>query len=166
MQAADRPHSKSTWRCAAINGVELNETFVVTLSNPINASISNGTGTGTILNDDSAPVITAIAVTPEPSKEGEQVTVTGTFADNDDAAGFACSVSFGDGTTLVGLVTPNVGGGTCTSMHTYVDDGPSPCNGTPQDTDTITVTVTDPGGNTGLASANHKVDNVHNYCAD
>jgi len=35
------------------NTVEPNETFSVVLSNPTNATLGNGTGTGTILNDDS-----------------------------------------------------------------------------------------------------------------
>jgi hypothetical protein len=143
------------------NGVELDETFFVNLSNATNATISDSQGQGTIQNDDFAPVISAITVTPEPSKEGEEVTVKATFTDADDLAGFACMVNFGDGTTAAGVVTPNVGGSfTCTSMHTYLDDGSSPGNGTPQDTYTITVTVTDPGGNTGIASANHVVQNV------
>ena len=38
------------------NIVELNETVIITLSNPVNASISDGTGTGTIQNDDVAIV--------------------------------------------------------------------------------------------------------------
>jgi len=40
--------------------VEPDESFTVTLSNPTNATISTATGTGTILNDDSAlsPVVT------------------------------------------------------------------------------------------------------------
>ncbi|CAA6820253.1 MAG: Alkaline phosphatase (EC [uncultured Sulfurovum sp.] len=44
-----------------VNGdtkVEPNETFNVTLSNPTNALIADGTGIGTILNDDSYPDIT------------------------------------------------------------------------------------------------------------
>ena len=36
------------------NKVELNETVIMTLSNPVNASILDGSGTGTITNDDSA----------------------------------------------------------------------------------------------------------------
>jgi Calx-beta domain-containing protein/Big-like domain-containing protein/PKD domain-containing protein len=143
------------------NIVESAETFFVNLSNAGNATISDSQGEGTIQNDDFAPVITAIAVTPEPSKEGEEVTVRATFTDADDLAGFACTFNFGDGTTVAGVVTPNLGGGfTCTATHPYLDDGPSPGNATPQDAYTITVTVTDPGGNTALASASHVVQNV------
>ena len=38
------------------NRVELDETFAVALSSPTNATISDGTATGTILNDDSATI--------------------------------------------------------------------------------------------------------------
>jgi hypothetical protein len=40
---------------------EGNETFTVTLSNPVNATIATGTGTGTINDDDTAP---AFSITP------------------------------------------------------------------------------------------------------
>src|SRR6185503_10967309 len=36
---------------------ELNETFFVNLSNPVNASITTGQGLGTISNDDAAPTL-------------------------------------------------------------------------------------------------------------
>jgi len=143
------------------NMLEANETFFVNLSSATNATIADAQGQGTILNDDFAPVINAITVTPEPSKEGEAVTVSAVFTDNDDLAGFACAVNFGDGTTQPGVVTPNLNGtSTCTSTHAYVDDGPSPGNGTPQDTYTVTVTVMDAGGNAGTATTNHVVQNV------
>jgi hypothetical protein len=39
---------------AGDTALEPNETFVVSLSNPVNASLANGTATGTIANDDTA----------------------------------------------------------------------------------------------------------------
>lgn len=39
--------------------IEQDETFTVTISNPVNAAIANGTATGTITNDDTAVPITA-----------------------------------------------------------------------------------------------------------
>jgi hypothetical protein len=39
--------------------IEANETFTVTLSNPVNASIARGTATATIANDDTAVPVTA-----------------------------------------------------------------------------------------------------------
>jgi hypothetical protein len=44
--------------------VEPDETFTVTLSNPSNATISNSTGTGTISNEDTPPVV----------RDGQQIT--------------------------------------------------------------------------------------------
>src|SRR5207247_11473682 len=39
---------------------ELNETFTVNLSNPIHATIANGTGTCTITDNDSPPTVTFV----------------------------------------------------------------------------------------------------------
>jgi hypothetical protein len=39
--------------------IEPDETFTVTLSSPVNATITNGTATGTITNDDTAVPVTA-----------------------------------------------------------------------------------------------------------
>lgn len=49
-------------RCVVVRGdttVESNETFVVNLSNPVGATIADGSGMGTITNDDVAPVLPA-----------------------------------------------------------------------------------------------------------
>jgi hypothetical protein len=65
-----------------VNGdvkVELNETVDMTLSNPVNASILDGSGTGTILNDDAA----TITITNPTVTEGDVPnTVTATFTVN------------------------------------------------------------------------------------
>jgi hypothetical protein len=42
---------------------EPNETFFVNLSNPVNATVLSGTGTGTIIDDDSVPVVSINSVT-------------------------------------------------------------------------------------------------------
>ena len=42
---------------------EVNETVVVTLATPVNATIGTGTGTGTITNDDTAPTVAFTATT-------------------------------------------------------------------------------------------------------
>jgi hypothetical protein len=44
--------------------VEPNETFFVNLSNPTNATLAKGQGTGTILNDDSAPTAKITVLSP------------------------------------------------------------------------------------------------------
>ena len=43
---------------------EADETFTVQLSNAVNATISDATGTGTILNDDAQPSFAIDDVTP------------------------------------------------------------------------------------------------------
>ena len=40
--------------------VEADETFTLALSSPVNATIGDGQGTGTILNDDTTPVTISI----------------------------------------------------------------------------------------------------------
>ena len=54
---------------------EANETVVVTLSNPTNATIATGTGTGTITNDDAGVVITPTALTVTEEGPGKSFTV-------------------------------------------------------------------------------------------
>ncbi|MEP6645634.1 MAG: Calx-beta domain-containing protein [Saprospiraceae bacterium] len=64
-----------------VNGdtkVELNETVIMTLSNPVNGAIQNGTGTGTIINDDAA-VITINNVTVTEGCTGSTVLATFTI---------------------------------------------------------------------------------------
>src|SRR5206468_1343316 len=59
---------------------ELNETFTVNLSNPTNATITTATGTGTIINDDSAPAVT-LSLSGSPMAEaGGVATVTATLS--------------------------------------------------------------------------------------
>jgi hypothetical protein len=57
------------------NTVELNETILMTLSNPINGSILDGSGTGTITNDDAA----TITISNPSVVEGTFGTTTMTF---------------------------------------------------------------------------------------
>ena len=55
---------------------EANETFGVTLSNPGNATIGDGSGLGTITDDDAAPTLSVNDVT---IMEGDSSTTTATF---------------------------------------------------------------------------------------
>jgi hypothetical protein len=59
------------------------ETFNVNLSNPVNATISDGTGVGTITDDDSAPSVTlsASASTLDEGESDSPATVTATLSD-------------------------------------------------------------------------------------
>lgn len=49
--------------------VELNETFTLVLSNPTNATIADGTGVGTVVNDD-VPFVSTLSIDPATVAEG------------------------------------------------------------------------------------------------
>ena len=62
------------------------ETVIVTLSNPVNATIATTTGTGTITDDDSAPVVaptvsTVVISSTGPYGLGDNIEVTVTFSE-------------------------------------------------------------------------------------
>jgi ribosomal protein L35AE/L33A len=81
---------------------EVNETFSVNLSNPTNATIADGQGVGSILNDDATPTLTINDVTVT---EGNAGTVSATFTVNLSAAsGQTVTVSYAtaDGTATAG----------------------------------------------------------------
>jgi hypothetical protein len=54
---------------------EVNETFSLNLSSPANASIADGLGIGTILDDDPKPIITSFS--PSSLPQGDTVTIRG-----------------------------------------------------------------------------------------
>jgi Calx-beta domain/Divergent InlB B-repeat domain len=77
---------------------EANETFTVTLSGPVNATIADGQGVGTITNDDPVPALSIDDVTVT---EGNSGTVTASFTVSLSAASSqAVAVGYGtaDGT--------------------------------------------------------------------
>ena len=113
-------------------------------------------GDTTTYDFDPGPVITSITDTPDPSEEGELVTVTATFTDVAPNVVYTATIDWGDGTGPQ-PATYNPVTGEVTGTHTYMDDNPS---GTPSDPYTITVTVTDPFGNTGVGTTQHTVTNV------
>lgn len=113
---------------------EPDETFTVTLSAAVNASITTATGTGTIVNDDgaTAPSILSVGPAEGPTTGGQSVTLTGTNLQG------ATSVTFGGvaGTitastaTSITVITPahaagpvdiviTAAGGTTTSPNAY-----------------------------------------------
>jgi probable HAF family extracellular repeat protein len=72
--------------------LEANETFNVNLSSPTNATVADGTGVGTITNDDAAP---NFSVNDVSVAEGNAGTVTATFTVTLSAAsGLASSVNY------------------------------------------------------------------------
>ena len=68
---------------------ETNETIIVTLSDPDNATITTAIGTGTITNDDADPVVTLVLTPATITQSGGPTTVTATL----DPASSASSAS-------------------------------------------------------------------------
>ena len=81
---------------------ETNETFLVNLSNPVNATISDGQGLGTITNDDILP---SVAINDVSVAEGNSGTTNAVFTVSLSAASgqiVTVSYSTGDGTATAG----------------------------------------------------------------
>jgi len=100
-----------------VNGdtkVEMNETVDVTLSNPVNASILDGSGSGTITNDDQG----IITISSPTVTEGDGGTVNATFnisLSNPSDANIVLNYATQDGTaTLANLDYINI-----TGSHTF-----------------------------------------------
>ncbi len=91
------------------------------------------------------PIVNAVTVTPEPSKEGGDVTASATFSDPEDDAPFTCTVNYGDRS---GDLAGAVNGSTCNGpAHAYATFG----------TYTVTVSVTDAFKAKGSNTASHVV---------
>ena len=115
-----------------INGdafFENNETFNVNLSAPTNAAISDGTGVGTITNDDTAPVITISDQTVTEGNTGTvpmvfTITRTGlsklpatvVYASADDSATAPSDYTAVNGTAIIAADTQNVATTTVTVL--------------------------------------------------
>ena len=79
---------------------EIDETFTLNLANPVNVSIADGNGLGTITDDDPLP---ALAIADVTVTEGDSGTVAATFTVNlSDQSGRAASVNYAtaDGTAI------------------------------------------------------------------
>ncbi|MEN1728199.1 MAG: Calx-beta domain-containing protein, partial [Pseudomonadota bacterium] len=74
--------------------VELDETFSISLSAPVNGIINDGTGLGTIINDDSA----AVTIDDVASNEDDGTVTVTVSLENPVQGGFAVDVSTADGT--------------------------------------------------------------------
>jgi CSLREA domain-containing protein len=99
--------SASTTISVTINGdtvFEGNETFFVNISSPVNATISDSQGVGTITNDDPAPPQEAVSI---------KFAGTGTGSTTSATAGLSCAANcattVANGTSVT--VTPVTGGG-------------------------------------------------------
>ena len=99
------------------------------------------------LTDDDPTTVTVNNVAPEITSlsapmidEDGSVNLSGDFTDVGTEDTHTVSVDWGDGSSGPAVVVQGAGSGTFAATHQYLDDDPT---GTPQDTYTITVTVTD-----------------------
>src|SRR5207244_4519535 len=119
---------------------ELTELFTVNLSNPTNATLVKGTGTGTIVNDDAAPTLSIDDVAQNEGNSGTTAftfTVTKTGATTQSA-----TVAY---TTANGTTNPAIGGANCTGSGTgspdYITQAGTLTFGPSETSKTITVLV-------------------------
>lgn len=117
---------------------ELDETFFVNLSSATNATVADGQGVCTILNDDFPPV--ANAGPDQSANEGATVTFDGSGSSDPDGDALTYSWNFGDGGTGEGVAP----------THAYGDNG----------TYTVTLTVSDGHGGLSTDTMTVNVSNV------
>jgi hypothetical protein len=101
---------------------EANETLTVTLSKPVDASITAGseTGAGTITNDDTAPTTTTVQDKTAPYSDNDQsVTLTATVTGS-VVNGGTVTFTVKDGATTIGspVVSGTVSGGNASANYT------------------------------------------------
>jgi hypothetical protein len=134
---------------------EPSETFTVTLSNPINATITDGTGLGTIVDDDSPP---SLSISDVSIAEGTGGTTTAVFTVTLSAAsGQTVTVNYatangtagapGDYTATSGTLTIAAGSTTGTIPVSILPDAITEPN------ETFTVTLTAPTNATLLKAS-------------
>jgi PKD repeat protein len=92
-----------------------------------------------------APVVTAVSVS---GMEGSSVTESASFTDAGTADTHTCSIDWGDSSNSAGIV--NESDRTCSSSHTYVDNGSY----------TVTVNVTDDDTGVGSDSDTATIENA------
>ena len=130
--------------------VETNETFLVILSNPTGALIENGTGLGTITNDDTLPAISIAAVTLAEGNSGNTAfafnltlsapsastvtvdyeTVDGSAVAPGDYASASGTVTFNPGQTSRQIVIQVVGDTVVETNETFSVNLSNPTNAT------------------------------------
>jgi hypothetical protein len=115
--------------------------------------------TTTVVVNNVIPSQIIFTATPDVINEMQSVTITGTFIDTGRQDQHTLMVDWGDGTPPEAITTfTSVNGmGTFTATHQYLDDNPT---GSPTDTNTIRVFVTDDDAGTGVGSAPITVNNI------
>lgn len=128
-------------------------TITVTVSD----GAAQGTARATATVNNVPPTITSLSLSASSINENGTVTLSGTFSDPGNLDSHAVVINWGDGSlpTSIPLAAGSLKAFTAT--HVYLDDNPT---GTPSDTYTISVTVTDKDEGTGAATAPITVNNV------
>lgn len=116
---------------------EADEEFSVSLFSPVSASVADGSGSGTIVNDDHAPV--AVAGPDQTVAEGSVVSFDGSGSSDADGDALTYFWGFGDGS----------GSTEISPTHVYDDNGAY----------TVTLTVSD-GANSSTSSLTVTAENV------
>ncbi len=106
--------------------------------------------------DNVDPVLTSLSVTSMIDEDGT-VSLTGTLTDVGTLDTHSVTVDWGEGAPEAATVVQGAGSASFSASHQYLDDDPS---GTPQDTYTITVTVTDDDTGSDTATIDTLVKNV------
>ena len=133
------------------NLYEGDETFTVTISNPVNASIADATATGTIIDDETQPTLEIFDAS---ATEGDDiiflVDLIGPLTEDDITFDYATSRSgdnseADDFTATSGTGTTITAGSTSTTItvSTY-DDGTNNANSVYEGDETFTVTISNP----------------------
>src|SRR5207244_2057521 len=140
---------------------ELNETFAVNLSNPINATIATPAGTGTIIDDDAPPSVTlnlsgspmaeaggvATVTATVSAVSGQPVTVnlafSGTATMTNDYLPSATSIMIPAGSTTGTITLTAVQDSLDEDDETVVVDISSVTNGTESGVQQVTAIITD-----------------------
>ena len=129
---------------------EGDETFTVTISNPVNASIADATATGTIIDDETQPTL---SISPASATEGDTITFTvdliGNLTEDDVTFDYATSRSgdnseSDDFTATSGTGTITAGSTTTTFTVPTHDDGTNQVGSIYEGDETFTVTISNP----------------------
>ena len=132
---------------------EADETFTVTISNPVNAELGDSTATVTIIDDDESPVFTSsasltadenqTAVDTVVATDGDGDTVTYSITGGADAASFAINSTTG---VLTFVTAPDYETKASYALTVTADDNnPSRYGDSNKTTQDITVTIVDKG---------------------
>src|SRR5207245_1489207 len=125
--------------CGLVGVTASSQVFTISV-NATDAAGKTGSATASVTINDLTPVVTITSVSPNPATSGQTVSVAFTATD-DEAISKTC-ISWGDGVSACGIVSPVTHVYTVTASTIF----------------TITVNATDAAGKTGSATAMETVN--------